>query len=125
MKLLIHECLHTSLVKAANAAGYVAHHVVHLGLQGAEDHVLMHRVSNEDLVFVTNNTLDFQKLFAREPLHPGLIIIVPSASPGLQCELFKAALDFIGGNEPINSVVRVNWDGRSIMVEIFDLADRS
>jgi len=125
MKFLIDECLHTSLVKEANAAGYAAHHVVHLGLQGAEDHVLMHRIRSEDLVFVTNNALDFQKLFAKEPLHPGLIVIVPSVSPGLQRELFKTALDLVSGNEPINSVVRVNWDGRSITVEIFDLADRS
>ncbi|HEV2964792.1 MAG TPA: DUF5615 family PIN-like protein [Candidatus Angelobacter sp.] len=40
MKFLIDECLHISLVKVANAAGYEAHHVVHLGLQRAEDHVL-------------------------------------------------------------------------------------
>ncbi len=122
MKFLIDECLHTSLVGVANDVGYEAHHVVHLGLQGAEDHVLMGRVRKQDLIFVTNNDLDFQKLFAKESLHAGLIIIVPSVSPQLQRELFKSALDFIFGNEPLNSAIRVSWGGGNITVEAFDLA---
>ena len=123
MKFLIDECLHTTLVAVANDAGYEAHHVVHLGLQGAEDHELMNRVRQQELVFVTNNALDFQKLFLKELLHPGLIIIVPNVSPELQCKLFSAVLEFIRGNEPINSVVRADWDGRAILLEMFYLAD--
>jgi hypothetical protein len=34
VKLLIDECLHTSLVELAHAAGYVADHVNYLGLGG-------------------------------------------------------------------------------------------
>lgn len=122
MRFLIDECLHTSLVGVAHAAGYEAHHVVHLGLQGTEDHELMNRVRDQDLVFVTNNALDFQKLFVKEQLHPGLIIIVPNVSPELQCKLFSAVLEFICGNEPINSVVRVDWNGRAILLEMFCLS---
>lgn len=123
MRFLIDECLHTSLVSIANDAGYEAHHVVHLGLRGAEDHELMKQVRKRDLIFVTNNALDFQKLFVRERLHPGLIIIVPNVSPQLQRKLFRAVVEFIRGNEPINSVVRVDWDGRTVLLEMFYLAD--
>ena len=71
MKFLIDECLHTSLVRVANDAGYEAHHVVHLGLQGTEDHILMKRVRKQDLIFVTNNDLDFRTV--REGTPPSRI----------------------------------------------------
>jgi predicted nuclease of predicted toxin-antitoxin system len=37
VKLLIDECLHTSLVELAHAAGHVADHVNYLGLGGLKD----------------------------------------------------------------------------------------
>jgi hypothetical protein len=43
--------------------------------------------------------------------------------PELQCELFKAALEFVSGNEPINSAIRVSWDNHSVTLEAFDLAN--
>lgn len=121
MKFLIDECLHTSLVNVANEAGFEAHHVVHLGLQGKSDHELLGRVRDEDFTFVTNNALDFEKLYARESLHAGLIIILRNVPPNLQRALFKAALEFIGEHEPINHVVEVDWDGSEIIISAFDL----
>lgn len=35
----------------------------------------------DDLTLVTNNARDFRRLFAREPLHAGLVIIVPQVVP--------------------------------------------
>lgn len=67
--------------------------------------------------------LIFRSCFSKERLHPGLIVIVPNVSPELQCRLFSAVLKFIRGNEPINSVVRVDWDGRTVLLEMFYLAD--
>ena len=96
MKFLIDECLHLSLVTVANDAGFEAHHVVHLGLQGKQDHELMGRVRDGAYVFVTNNALDFEKLYTKEEIHTGLIIILRNVSPNLQRALFKAALEFIG-----------------------------
>jgi predicted nuclease of predicted toxin-antitoxin system len=121
MRFLIDECLHTSLVQVAQQAGFEAHHVVHFGLQGKKDHQIMKRVRDEEFIFVTNNAPDFRKLFAKEPLHAGLIIIVPSVPPEFQRRLFRATLDEIKEHEPVNSVVEVNWDGRVITVDVFDL----
>jgi len=42
-------------VAVANHAGYEAHHVVHLGLQGKPDEILMQRVREQEFTFVTNN----------------------------------------------------------------------
>ena len=52
----------------------------------------MRRVVADDYTFVTDNAHDFRKLFAREPLHAGLVVIVPNV-PQEQQELFLAVLD--------------------------------
>lgn len=124
MKFLIDECLHTSLVNIAHGAGYEAHHVVHYGFQGLKDHVLMRLVREQEFVFVTNNASDFKKLFAREHIHSGLIVIVPSTFPEVQQALFKAALEKIKDNEPINAVVEVRLEGTQIVIETFALFQR-
>jgi hypothetical protein len=47
-------------------------------------------------------------------LHAGLVIIVANVTPNLQCELFHAALSFIGERELINAVVEVEYRGNEI-----------
>jgi predicted nuclease of predicted toxin-antitoxin system len=96
VKLLIDECLHTSLVTVATDRLYEAYHVAHLGMSGLKDHELMLRIQNEDFTFVTNNAVDFRRLFAKEQIHAGLIIIVPNAVPAIQRALFESVLDYIG-----------------------------
>jgi predicted nuclease of predicted toxin-antitoxin system len=96
VKLLIDECLHTSLVELAHAAGHVADHVNYLGLGGLKDWQLMATIRQQEYTFVTNNRSDFLALHGREPLHAGVIIIVPSVTPVCQRELFSAALKHIG-----------------------------
>lgn len=44
----------------------------------------MPRIVAEDFTFVTNNTRDFRKLYAKEEFHAGLVIIVPQVLPALQ-----------------------------------------
>ena len=119
MKFLVDECLHSSLTTVANHAGFEAHHVVHYGLRGAKDHELIKRAREENFVFVTNNATDFKRLFSREPLHSGLIILVPSISPDWQRQMFQAALDEIEEAEPINSAVEVTLAASVITVEVF------
>lgn len=123
MKFLIDECLHLSPATVANAAGFEAHHLVHLGLQGKPDHELMGRIRDDEFVFVTNNALDFEKLYAKEEIHPGLIIILKNVPPNLQRALFQAALEFIGEDEPVNSAIEVDWDGSEITVSRYDIPD--
>lgn len=81
MRFLIDECLHASLVATAEARGHEAWHVNWLGLSGETDWNLMLRVIADDFTFVTNNAADFRRLYARVPLHAGLVIIVPQVAP--------------------------------------------
>jgi predicted nuclease of predicted toxin-antitoxin system len=92
MKLLIDECLHTSLVELAHAAGHAADHVNYLALGGHKDWQLMAIIREQEYTFVTNNRVDFLRLHANEPLHAGVIVIVPNVPPSDQRALFRAAL---------------------------------
>jgi len=115
MKFLIDECLHTSLLKIARDAGYSCEHVNFLGLSGRKDRDLVRRVQAEEYTFVTNNRTDFEKLYARERLHPGLVIFVPSVAPAQQRALFRAALSHIAGQDLTNAVLEVDLDGTTII----------
>lgn len=114
VKLLIDECLHTSLVELAHAAGHVADHVNYLGLGSSKDWQLMATIRAQDYTFVTNNRSDFLALHRREPLHAGMIIIVPSVTPVRQRELFNAALEHVGARDLTNTVVEVGYGGNRI-----------
>ena len=92
MRILIDECLHTSLTAVANEAGYEAHHVVYRAWAGLEDHELRSIILREEFVFVTNNGRHFRELLGETDLHPGLVIIVPNERPRIQRELFRLGL---------------------------------
>lgn len=92
VKLLIDECLHTSLVEVAHAAGHLADHVNYLGLSSSRDWQLMSTIRAQDYTFVTNNRSDFLSLHGQEPLHAGVVIIVPNVTPARQRELFTAKI---------------------------------
>lgn len=112
MKLLIDECLHTSLVKLAHDAGHEAYHVVYLGLAGATDPQLRRRLLRDEMVLVTNNARDFRGILARESIHPGLMVIVPNCPPAMQRALLATALQKVQGlADLINTVVEVEDDG--------------
>ncbi|GGC94206.1 DUF5615 family PIN-like protein [Chelatococcus reniformis] len=108
MKFLIDECLHTSLVEVARQRRHQANHVNWLGLSGATDWDLMPRIVAEDFTFVTNNARDFRKLYAKEEIHAGLVIIVPQVAPSRQRELFDAVLEAIAAEETlVNEVIEI------------------
>jgi predicted nuclease of predicted toxin-antitoxin system len=109
VKLLIDECLHTSLVEVAHAAGHVADHVNYLGLGSSKDWQLMPTIRAQDYTFVTNNRSDFLVLHGQEALHAGVIIIVPNVTPVRQRELFTAALKHIGTRDLTNTVIEVKY----------------
>ena len=89
-KLLIDECLHTSLLALAHASGHIADHVTYLGLGSSKDQELVKFSVERDYTFVTNNRSDFLALYRRTPLHAGLVIIVPNVKPALQRQLFES-----------------------------------
>jgi predicted nuclease of predicted toxin-antitoxin system len=107
VKRLIDECLHTSLVELAQAAGHVADNVNYLGLGSSKERQLMATIRAQDYTFVTNNRSDISCSHGQEPLHPGVIVIVPSVTPLRQRELFSAALKHIGAPDLTNAVVEV------------------
>jgi predicted nuclease of predicted toxin-antitoxin system len=123
VKLLIGEYLHTSLVELAHAAGHVGDHVNYLGLGRSKDWVLMATIREQDYTFVTNNRSDFLVLHRQEPLHPGVIIIVPNVTPLRQRELFSAALKHIGTRDLTNTVVEVKYAGNWIVCSEYALPE--
>jgi len=125
LKFLIDECLHTSLVKLAHSAGHVADHVNYLGLGSSKDWQLMAVIRQKDYTFVTNNRSDFLALHRREPLHAGVIILVPSVTPVQQRELFNAALKHIGTRDLTNTVIEVKYAGNRIECSEYALPEAS
>ena len=119
-KFLIDECLHTSLVKVAHHRQYEAYHVAHLGMGGLTDHELMAKVRAEEFTFVTNDAVDFRRLFRHEAIHPGLLILIPNATPSVQRALFSAALDFIGDRDLVNRVIEVNLRGETSVIREYE-----
>ena len=98
----------------ARAAGIEATHVNHLGLSGRPDWALAERIVKDELTLVTNNRLDFLKLFGGLDLHSGLMIIVPNVTPSLQRALFDAALRYSRGKDLVNSVIEVSLEGKPV-----------
>jgi predicted nuclease of predicted toxin-antitoxin system len=113
-KLLIDECLHTSLVDLAHRAGHAADHVTHLGLGGAKDWQLMPVIREREYAFVTNNGSDFMALYGREAVHAGLIVIVPNVPPARQRELLQAALEHAGERDLTNTVIEVDYRAEAV-----------
>jgi predicted nuclease of predicted toxin-antitoxin system len=119
--LLIDECLHTSLVKVATDRLYEAYHVAHLGMGGLKDHELMLRIRDENFTLVTNNAIDFRRLFRKEQIHPGLVIIVPNIVPPIQRELLEILLDYIGDRDLVNRAVEITLSGDTAEIEEYDI----
>jgi predicted nuclease of predicted toxin-antitoxin system len=121
VKILIDECLHTSLVGIAHSAGHTADHVAHRGLGGLKDWQLMQVIREHEYTFVTNNRSDFLALHGKEPLHAGVIVIVPNVIPSQQREVFAAALKHIGARDLTNTVVEVQFVGGDIKCSEYEL----
>ncbi|MER8465873.1 DUF5615 family PIN-like protein [Mesorhizobium sp. M1396] len=122
MRFLIDECLHTSLVAVAQERGHEANHVNWLGLSGETDWDLMPLIVEEDFTFVTNNAKDFRKLYAKEQVHAGLIIVVPQVGPEKQRELFDALLEDFGPEEfLINEVIEIEIENGNAIVTRYEL----
>ncbi|AJD44027.1 DUF5615 family PIN-like protein [Rhizobium sp. SEMIA 4085] len=111
MKFLIDECLHSSLVAVAQGHGHDCFRVNWLGLSGEADWDLIPRIIEGDFTFVTKDARDFRKLYAKEELHAGLVIIVPQVLPSLQRELFDLILQELVEAQLVNEVIEVTIDG--------------
>ena len=72
------------------------------------------RIVKDEFTFVTNNRVDFIRLFGKLELHAGLIIIVPNVVPSVQRALFEAAILYMAGKELTNSAIDVSLEGKTM-----------
>ncbi|TWB09314.1 putative nuclease of predicted toxin-antitoxin system [Nitrospirillum amazonense] len=122
MKFLIDECLSPDLVLVAQQVGHEAHHLVRIGKAGWKDWNVLRYVADGDFVLVTNNASDFRRLYAVQPLHAGLVIIIPNVGRVVQRQLFKAALDQLAElGEPVNQVLEIDLVGDEVTIGVYDL----
>jgi predicted nuclease of predicted toxin-antitoxin system len=122
VRFLVDECLSVELVAVAAEEGYEADHVAHVGKAGWEDWNVLRYACENDVVLVTNNAADFRKLYAEEPLHGGLVILIPNVTVELQKRLFNRAVRKLAEHgEPINHVLEVNIDGEDVIIELYEL----
>ena len=122
MRFLIDECLCVDLVTIAGESGHEAQHVAHVGRAGWKDWNVVRYARVGDFVLVTNNASDFRQLYAAQPLHAGLIILIPAVNRVMQQRLFKAALDELATvGEPVNRVLEVDLNGDEVTLTLYDL----
>lgn len=89
-------------------------HVNYLGLSGQPDWELAECITEDEFTFITNNRVDFIRLFGNMELHAGLIVIVPNVVPTLRRALSEAAIQYLAGRELINSVMEVILEGKRV-----------
>jgi predicted nuclease of predicted toxin-antitoxin system len=90
VRFLIDECLSIDPVAVAREAGHDAQHAAHVGKAGWKDWNVARYANDGDFVLVTNNASDFRRLYATQPLHAGLVILIPVVGRVLQQRLFRA-----------------------------------
>jgi hypothetical protein len=97
-----------------------------VGKAGWKDWNVVRYASDGDFVLVTNNASDFRRLYAKRPLHAGLVIIIPNVSRIIQQRLFRGALDvLVTMGEPINRVLEVDIEGDEVTFDLYDLPRKS
>jgi hypothetical protein len=86
----------------------------------------MPKIVADGLTFVTNNARDFRKLFTRETLHAGLIIIVPQVTPSLQRELFSLVLSELDSVAALlNEAIEVTIEDGNAVISRFEIPQNS
>jgi predicted nuclease of predicted toxin-antitoxin system len=126
VRFLVDECLSAELVTVAAEQGYQAHHVAHVGKAGWKDWNVLRHACDNDFVLVTNNAADFRKLYAEQPLHAGLVILIPNVTANLQKKLFRLAVGKLSEyGEPINHVLEVDISGDEVIFQLYELPPAS
>ncbi len=122
MRFLIDECLTVQLVGVAGHAGYEAYHVAHVGKAGWKDWHVTQYAYEQDFVLVTNNAVDFRKLYAAQPLHAGLVLLIPNVDGDMQQRLFSVAIEQLARyGEPVNQVLEVDLEGDEAIFTFYEL----
>ena len=122
VRLLIDECLSPALAREAQNAGIEAYHVAHLGMARLRDAAIVEFAIARDMTLVTNNASDFRRLYARQALHPGLVIIVPNVEQQMQLLLFQAVLKELQARaELINRALEAHLERDGVRLDAYEL----
>ncbi len=110
---LFDECMTPTLRSVAKEFGHFGLHVEDLKRAGESDEAIAILARDRDCVMVTNNRMDFVRIYRRFELHAGLVIIVPNVSKELQRALFAEVLDGLRSQPDIaNALIEVDIEGR-------------
>ncbi|MGI4877907.1 MAG: DUF5615 family PIN-like protein [Janthinobacterium lividum] len=117
IRLLFDECMSPRLVGVAQRRGFDATHVNFLGLASTPDRLLLPVIAGGDYTFVTNNRVDFLRLYRHVDVHAGLLIVLPSRRWEVQIDLVGRALDAIKASrfDTVNQLIEVAEDGSVTM----------
>ena len=75
----------------------------------------MPKIRAGEYTFVTNNQSDFARIYGKEEVHAGLIVVIPNVVPSRQRELFAAALEHIRDQDLTNTVVEIDVVGDRVV----------
>jgi predicted nuclease of predicted toxin-antitoxin system len=96
-----------------------------VNLRTAADKYIARYAVDNGMVLVTNNMVDFSRLYARRKLHPGLIFLQCAAaeifSEANQLTLLGIALDNMLQNDLVQEAIRINLvevDGRDLVWQL-------
>ena len=95
MKLWFDEDLSPTLVQVANELGFEATCNRDRTMLGRSDQVLRRVVQAEGYVFVTDNASDFRPMYARDGVHPGLIVMPATVGRIRQRQLAQTIIGWI------------------------------
>jgi hypothetical protein len=77
-----------------------------------------------NFTFVTNNARNFRKLYAKEELHAGLVIIVPQVLPARQREMFDAVLDELANSDELpNEIIEISVGEDALVITRYVLPE--
>jgi len=115
LAFLIDENLSPDLATLAQARGYRALHVTWAGLLGKPDHRVAEFAASKDFILVTNDLVDFQRIYRRRKDHPGIIflwVLEPDLMDRETQEImFEAGLAQAAQDEPLNEAIYVQLEG--------------
>jgi predicted nuclease of predicted toxin-antitoxin system len=118
IRFLIDECLSPQLADEISIDDIEITHVNYRGLSETPDHLIARWCVDNDFAVVTNNARDFRAIYSRTPIHPGLVIILPSVGLARQKELLVIAIAAAKtlGNL-VNMIVEVNADAQVTLAD--------
>jgi hypothetical protein len=116
-RLLVDECLSTTLPQVAHQLGFDCSHINHLGLVSTKDWDLVDTIVDGNWTLVTNNAIEWRGRYRSSTtllIHPGVVFVIPNMRRLEQQRLFAVALSWVRGQrDPGNALV-----GRALDVTV-------